>query len=188
MWSCVTYLISEIKRCENAGATSAAVSMSYICIDVMSYLSLPADKTKQGRSDFIGWVDTYLHGHQEQPYQYRGIDVYGARCAMLHMFGTEADFHQQNPDVKKFTYHDGGMHTYAPDLNPSLVIIGAKSFVNDVVTAVGSFGEHCKTDSDLRARAESRLPSVLAMFPIGNQRKSFCSVMSKTFSWFRRST
>jgi hypothetical protein len=38
-----------------------------------------------------------LKGHEDQPYKYRGLDVYGARCAVLHAFGTEVDFHNKTP-------------------------------------------------------------------------------------------
>lgn len=53
-------LLSEIKKCETAGATTGAVAMAFICIDTMAFLSLPVGRDKQGRADFIAWVDTYL--------------------------------------------------------------------------------------------------------------------------------
>ncbi len=140
--------------------------MSYVCIDTMAFLSLPVEKESQGRTDFISWVDTYLKGHETQPYQYRGLDVYGARCAVLHAFGAEADFHQKYPDAKKFGYHDGGKHAYDPNIDKKLVIIGTASFLNDVVRAVGAFMEECENNAALRQRVEARLPKVLANFPI----------------------
>lgn len=166
MWQGVSGLVAEIKRCEAAGATTAALALAFVCIDTMAFLSLPADRDKQGRSDFIDWADTYLQGHADQPYQYRGTDVYGARCALLHAFGSEVGYHQQNPDVKKFGYHDGGKHAFDPSVDERLVLIGTVSFLNDVVHAVGAFCEACKLDEDLRGRVESRLPQVLATFPI----------------------
>lgn len=165
MWNGVTDLVAEIKKCEAAGATTAAVAMAFVCIDTMAFLSLPAGRERQGRSDFIVWVDTYIKGHESQPYQYRGIDVYGARCAVLHAFGSEVDYHQQFPDAKKYCYHDGGEHGYDPAANEHLVIIGTASFLNDVICGVQSFAETCTTDPDLRARVEGRLPRVLTIFP-----------------------
>jgi hypothetical protein len=106
--------------------------MAYVCIDTMAFLSLPADQDKQGRSDFIAWCDAYLKGHEDQPYQYRGMDVYGARCALLHAFGSEVDFHEKYPEAKKFGYHDGGKHAYDAAQDERLVIIGTASFINDV--------------------------------------------------------
>jgi hypothetical protein len=164
MWNSITGLVAEIRRCEAAGATTAAVAMAYIAIDTMAFLGLPADRDKQTRADCIAWVDAYLRGHPDQAYQYRGMDVYGARCAVLHAFGSEVDFHQQYPDAKRFGYHDGGEHRYDPAVDERLVIIGTASFINDVVAAVGQFVQTCQVDAELRARVEPRLPQLLATF------------------------
>lgn len=165
-WDGITALVKEIKTCEKAGAIAASVAMAYICIDVMAMLSLPDDRTTQTRQDFVDWVDTYLKAHPDQPYQYRGIEVYGARCAMVHAFGSEADFHTKNPDARRFGYHNGGMHAYNPDVDKTLVIIGTASFLSDIVRAVQSFVEVCQADPGLRARVEGRLPNVLATMPL----------------------
>ncbi len=164
MWDGVEALIAEIRRCEQAGATVSAVAMAYVCIDTMAFLSLPVGRESQGRDDFISWVNTYMEGDEEQPYQYRGLDVYGARCALLHAFSAHANFHEQNPDAKKFGYHDGGRHAYDPAVNEHLVIIGTASFLNDVVIALTTFMQACRDDAELRQRVEARLPRVLATF------------------------
>ena len=169
MWDGVSGLIAEIKCCEKAGATTAAVAMAYICIDTMAFLSLPVGREVQGKGDFTAWVDAYLTGHESQPYKYCGIDVYGARCALLHAFGSDADFHEKNPGARKFGYHDGGMHAYDPAHDEHLVIIGTASLINDVLHAVTAFMEVCKTDVDLRRRVGDRLPKVLASFPLALQ-------------------
>ncbi len=166
MWDAIKGLVDEIKTCEKAGATTSAVAMAFVCMDTMAYLALPADREKQGRADFIAWVNSYLKAHEDQPYQYRGLDVYGARCSMLHAFGSDSDFHETNGDAKKFGYHDGGKHAHDPVVDERLVIIGTASFINDVVHAVGVFLEACMEDADLRARVERRLSKVLATFPV----------------------
>lgn len=165
MWSGVKALVAEIKKCEQAGATTAAVGIAYVCIDTMAFLSLPSGREVQGKADFIKWVDTYLKGHEDQTYKYRGIDVYGARCALLHAFSSDTDFHEKNPDAKKYGYHDGGMHAYDPTIDDHLVIVGTASLINDVLHAVTSFMEACQVDGDLRQRVEGRLHKVLATFP-----------------------
>lgn len=166
MWNAIKGLVDEIKSSENAGATASAVAMAFVCMDTMAYLSLPAGRETQCKADFIAWVNTYLKGDEDQPYHYRGLDVYGARCAMLHAFGSDSDFHEKNKDAKKFGYHDGGKHAYDPAVDERLVIVGTASFLNDVVNAVSVFLEDCKENADLRARVEGRLPKVLATFPI----------------------
>jgi hypothetical protein len=68
-------LLNEIKKCEQAGATVGALALSFVCIDTMSYLALPANKTSQTKADFIAWTDRYLKADPRQQYQYRGVDA-----------------------------------------------------------------------------------------------------------------
>ena len=165
-WNSITGIVTEIKRCEKAGATVAAVAMAYICIDTMAFLAMPEDRTFQTKSDFISWADTYLKGHQDQPYQYDGKDVYAARCAVLHTYSAEGERHRVARDVKIFGCSDGGLHAFDPTINLRLVIIGTASFLNDVVQAVQTFGEACRSDKSLRERVEVRLPILLHTFPL----------------------
>lgn len=166
MWGAIKGLVQEIKRCEEAGLTMATLALCYVCIDMLAYLSMPAGKVAQTRDDFITWVNLYLKGHPSQPYQYDGLDVYAARCAVLHSFGSEAQLHRNDAGIKLFGYHDGGKHNFEPAVNPRLVLIAMASFTNDVVIGVLDFMKACETDADLRGRAEARLPGVLTVFPI----------------------
>jgi hypothetical protein len=168
MWKGVVGLIEEIRRCERAGATIAAVGFAFVCIDTMAFLSLPSGKSTQTRKDFIAWTDKYLKGHQTQPYQYRGIDVYAARCALLHAFGSEADLHDKDKSIIRFCYHDGGKHAYDPKLDSRLAIIGTASFLHDVVIAVEDFMKDCLADRELLLVVEGRLPKVLQTFSFGS--------------------
>lgn len=164
-WETIIGLVSELKRCDKNGITTAAVAMAFICIDTFANLARPIDKSRVTRSDFIEWVIQFLKEHPDQPYKYRGKDVYAARCAFLHTYGSEAQLHEEDPNLIKFAYHDGGMHAYNREIDPTLVIIGTKSFINDVVCAGRSFMEECNNDTLLRRRVEERLPHVLQSIP-----------------------
>lgn len=164
-WQVIIGLVSELKRCDEHNFTTASVAMAFICIDTIASLGRPKGKPKVTRSDFKQWVDAHLKCNPEQPYKYRGKDVYAARCAFLHTYGSEAELHEQDPDTIKYAYHDGGRHEYNPNIEKGLVIIGTKSFINDVICAVESFLKMCGNDSELRARVEERLPNVLNTVP-----------------------
>ena len=165
MWKGVTGIVAEIKQCEAAGATMAAVTMAYVCIDTMAFLSMPAGQSAQTRSDFIAWVNAYLKGHPGQPYHYDGTDVYAARCSVLHAFGAEAELHRRDRNIRKFGYHDGGLHTFNPQVSPNVVIIGVASFLNDVIIAVETFMEACQIDAAMRGMVATRLPKVFQTMP-----------------------
>jgi hypothetical protein len=164
----IMMLLNEITTCRDAGAVSTTAIMVYIGIDVMAFLAMPPNQESQKRQDFIDWVDTYLKADSKSTYQYDGRDVYGARCSMVHTYAIEADYHQKNLDVKKFGYHDGGLHVYNPAIDKKLVMIGINSLVNDFMKGMESFVLNMKKDTDLRRRVAARVPKIIEIFPVGS--------------------
>jgi hypothetical protein len=166
-WQAVVGLVQELKACAaNPRFTRAGTVLAYVCLDTMAFLAMPAAQSQQSRTDFMAWVDTYLTAHPSQPYQYRGLDVYAARCGLLHAFSAEAELHRKDPAIRVFTYHSGGKHLVDPALDPNGVIIGLASFVNDVARAIEAFLRACEADPTLRARVAARLPTVLHTVPV----------------------
>ena len=159
----IVNLVREIKKCEEAEATMAAVIMCFVCIDTMAFLAMPAERNRNTRADFVHWVNRYLKADSSQSYQYRGQDVYAARCAVLHSFSAEGDAHRKDRSIIKFGYTDGGQHAFNPDIDDSLAIIGTASFINDVVFAVEEFLRDAQQDTELRVRIGSRLDKVFAV-------------------------
>jgi hypothetical protein len=162
----VMNLLHEIARCQNADASVAAVAMVYVCIDTMAFLAMPAGQSTQGKRDFVSWVDTYLKGDQSQPYQYCGIDVYTARCSLLHAFSAETEAHRKDPAIRLFGYVDNGPHAFNQAESPRLVIISVAVLIQDLTKAVERFVSAWKDDLDLRARVAKRLPALYATFPL----------------------
>lgn len=159
-------LLDKIRKCQDAGATASAAIMVYIGIDAMAFLSMPAGQAAQRGQDFIAWVNQYMRAAPESTYQYDGRDVWGARCAMVHTYSIEANYHQQNPGVKRFGYHDGGQHAYDPQIDASLVIIGINSLVHDFGGAVQRFVQAMIVDVPLRERVAARIPQIVQSLPL----------------------
>lgn len=165
-WQAVLQLVAQIHAEEQAAHMMSGLVLSFICLDTMAYLSRPANQAAITRAEFIAWTDKYLVGHPDHQYQYRGLDVYAARCAVLHTYGSEASLHRADPNIKMFAYHDGGRHMHNPNEHPRLVLIGLLSFLNDVRIAVGTFVQDCAADPALRALVEPRLGALLTHLPI----------------------
>ncbi len=66
-WKSIIDLVSELKRCDEYGITTASLAMAYICIDTIANLARPINKPKVTRADFIEFVDTFLKAHPDQP-------------------------------------------------------------------------------------------------------------------------
>jgi hypothetical protein len=144
----------------------AAIAMAYVFIDTMAFLAMPGGQTIQTRKDFISWVDTYLKTDPSQPYQYRGLDVYAARCSFLHAFSAEADAHRKDPSVRRFGYSDNGPHAFDPAEPTRLVIISVAFLIRDLCMATERFFCDWASDHALRARVTSRLLALYNTFPI----------------------
>lgn len=159
-------LLNEIVRCQEADATVAAVAMVYVFIDTMAFLAMPAGQTAQTRKDFIGWVDTYLKADPTERYQYRGLDVYAARCSLLHAFSAEADAHRKDPSVCLFGYIDNGPHAFDPAESTRLAMISVTVLIRDLCRGAERFIGDWLSDLALRARVAGRLPALYNTFPV----------------------
>ncbi|MFZ3464556.1 hypothetical protein [Vibrio harveyi] len=168
-WLPLIGMISELKQCDELGVISASIAMGFIAIDTMASLAREEEKCRATRADFQEWVNRYLKGDPEQTYQYRGKDVYAARCAFLHSYSSDAELHEKDQDIIKFLYHDGGRHTYSPSVNENMVVIATRSFVHDIICAANDFLDECGRDIKLRTRVESRLSSILQTTPYPNK-------------------
>lgn len=83
--------------------------MVYSGIDAMSYLTMAAGKARVTRDDFVGWSEHYLRFRDEttkRTLTLPGLELYAARCALLHTYGTEADLHKEGKVARQVGYAD----------------------------------------------------------------------------------
>jgi hypothetical protein len=159
-------LIAEIKKCEEADATLAAIALCFICIDAMAYAAMPPHQTKNTGQDFMDWVDKYLKADMQQPYQYDGKDIWAARCGYLHTFSASSDYHEKHEGIVTLSYHDGTGHIFDKAITPDLVVLGVQSFSDDITKAVLAFLTEANDDVDRQSVVTHRLDSFFASYPI----------------------
>jgi hypothetical protein len=147
-------LYQEACTAQDAGALVAALSMVFVGIDTMAWLSLPASQLDVKRDDFCRWVNAYLKAESQQPYQYVGIDLYAARCAILHHYGTRAALHAGANPPKEFGYMDNGPHRTD---GSNMVLISIAVLVHDFGRAIGNFLEVALKDAALKALIDGRM-------------------------------
>ena len=163
-WAVLRGLTEQIKQCDKQGLVTPSIAMSFVCIDAMASLARPLEKQKVTRKDFIDWCDKYLKSNHQQQYQYSGKDVYAARCALLHTYGTTAELHEKS-DIIKFLYHDCQSFTHQLYAEEHTVAISTKSLVVDVCNAVESFISECTSSVSLGDLVISRLNEIITVVP-----------------------
>lgn len=165
----INCIVNDIHVCLKNNAPTGAVLLTYCAIDAMAFLSMSLSKTKVSRTDYIAWVDKYLKTDKAQPYQYRGIDLYGARCGIAHNYGVESDLCREGK-CKVFAYKPNSLkHFYDPVKHPEMVVLGVELFIRDFYDAVEKFLVDIEKDDELRRRVESRLPKLFRIRKVASK-------------------
>ena len=128
-------------------------------IDAMAALAMPSEKKDVDRKDFMNWTSKYMKTDPGQKYQYDPIDIYGARCGIVHRYSSNSDL-SDSGSCKIFGYHDGSDHAYNENIDNNLVMISITRFKEDFKKAVIKFLKDALNDCSLKQRIESRLESL----------------------------
>lgn len=180
LWNAVVIdcILNDIDVCLKKNAPTGAVLLTYCAIDAMAFLSMPLSKTKVCQGDYTAWVEKYMKTDIYQPYQYRGIDLYGARCGIAHNYGMESDLSRAGK-CKVFAYKTNSLkHFYNPNRHPEMVVLGVRLFIRDFYIAVENFFADIEKNNDLGKRVQNRLPKLFrirkrAMSPFDNKGPNF---------------
>ena len=144
---------------------SSAIKLIYSGIDTMAYLSMSKGKSDVTKSDFVTWVDKYLKFKCRE--QLTGLDVYGARCSMLHNHGTASKLSRQGK-CRQIGYADKmqPVIVFQPLISPELVLVSipalAESFFNGVDKCLIDLFSNPKKKN----LAESRLNKLVHYYPV----------------------
>ncbi|MEO3691673.1 hypothetical protein [Roseateles paludis] len=94
----VEHITSDIKFCLENKRMVAGAQLLMSAIDVASGIERPRDKLDTTRDDFISWADRYLTLSGPE-YTLRGVDLYAARCGLLHGYTAQAKLISQGKAV-----------------------------------------------------------------------------------------
>ena len=149
-------ICGDIKKAKASGAMAGAVILTLSAIEAMAYLGIPLTRKEVHRNDYINWVNKYMKTDPKQPYQYEGIDLYGARCGIVHRYGLTSRLSEQGK-CRIFGYNNGSEHYYNPLISKDMVVISISRFTNDFFKAVTMFLGEVTNDKNLKARVDSRI-------------------------------
>jgi hypothetical protein len=134
----------------------AAVTLIYSGIDAMAFLSLPAEQTDVRGEDFVRWADRYIHFPCQA--QIAGLDLYGARCSVVHTHGIRSKLSRQRK-CKMIGYADHMIPEvrYAPEISADLVMVSIQGLADAYFNGVDRFLIDVFSDPCTAATAEERL-------------------------------
>lgn len=124
-------LVQEIDDCMERGRLLPCLSLLYTGIDVIASLERqPGEKAWQS---FTRWADRYML--QQTELQVTALELYGARCGILHTFTAESTLHARG-QVRQVWYAWGSARP--EDLQRAVDSLGKRAtavHVRDVVEA-----------------------------------------------------
>lgn len=153
----------EVTRDNNA--LTASMILTYCAINTMAYLSMDEDQNSVSGADFIKWVEEYLKTDSSQSCQYRGIDVWGARCAMVHRYGSTSDL-SDGGGCKVFGYHNGSEHMYDQSVDANYVSISMTRFIDDFCRAMKKYLRAIMNDDELKTKVRTRIDTLLHTYNV----------------------
>ena len=155
----------DIKVARDNGAITAALILTYAAMDAMAYLSMPENKKDVQGVDFINWVKKYMETDPKQPYQYNEIDLWGARCGIIHRYGVTSSL-SDNGKCNLLAYHNGSEHIYNPSVDKRLYVLSWPRFINDFFGAMKKFVANIMKDEDLKKRVDKRIVDLFYVIPV----------------------
>lgn len=142
----------------------SAVLLILSAIDTMAYLGMPPDRQDVIREDFVSWADRYIRFPCEQ--QVTGLDLYGARCAMLHTYSVRSKLSRQGK-CRVIGYMDRAVPEvqYNPSISTTLVMVSVVGLADALFDGINRFLIEVFSDRKRAPVVEARLQTLVQSLP-----------------------
>ena len=153
-----------IRTCLSANCWGSTAILIYSGIDAMAYVAMPSGQVDVGRKDFVSWVDRYVHFPCKE--QITGLDLYGARCGMVHNHSTFSRLTREGK-CRTVGYVDQSRPAviYRPEVSTSLVMVSIRDLAEAFFSGVDRFLVDVFSQPDRAAIAEERFQKLVHTLP-----------------------
>ena len=134
----------------------SAVILILSGIDSMAYLNMPAEQQDVTKNDFVAWAERYIKFPCKE--QLTGLDLYGARCAMLHSFGAVSKMSREGK-CRMVGYMDQSVPEvrYNPAVSKELVLVSVPALAGAFFQGIDEFLVDLFANQEKATIAEKRL-------------------------------
>jgi len=139
-------------------------------IDAMAYLAMPATQNDVIRDDFVTWVEQFIKFPCKE--QVTGLDLYGARCAMLHNYGTASELSRKGK-CRQVGYMDKSVPEvrFNRNISKDLVLVSVPALGDAFFSGMDKFLVDLFTDKKKASIAERRLRTLIQAIPPKKENK-----------------
>ena len=147
------------------GCYGSAVVLIYSGMDSMAYLAMPDGQTNVTRKDFIDWVDRYIMFPCKD--QLTGVDLYGARCAMVHTYSVYSQMSLEEKS-RLIGYMNKSVPEvrYNPAVNKELVLVSVPALAEAFFQGIDRFLVDAFSDKARAPTVEARMKNLIQCLPV----------------------
>ncbi len=122
----------------------------------MAFLNMPSKRADVTGDDFVRWAERYIHFPCQE--QLSGLDLYSARCSVLHAHGIKSKLSRQGKcRMVGYADHMVPEVSYRPKVSVDLVIVSIRALAEAFFSGVDRFLIDLFSDVAKAALAEERL-------------------------------
>lgn len=162
-------IIKDVNDAWERKSYRATLILVYSGIDAMAHLTMPAGKDKVTRADFIAWAEKYLQfrdADKNPTLTLPGIELYAARCALVHTYSSEADLHKEGKAKRQIGYGDEFLPEVAEKADVEhLVMVSIRGLVHAFARGVAATLQDIKGDEPRRKVFAERLDKMVHELP-----------------------
>ena len=150
----------DIRTLLESGGVRGALLLTLSGIDTMAFLVMDDAKSDVTRTDFIQWADRYIRFPCAE--QVSGLELYAARCAALHAYGTESHLSRKG-DCRQIGWMSEARPevVYAPEKHPDMVMVSIPALGRAFFAGIDAFLVDTFANPVKAARAEKRFKKVM---------------------------
>ena len=134
----------------------------------MAYLDMPAGQEDVTRTDFVRWVERYIRFPCAE--QLTGLELYGARCGMLHSYSVASNLSRQGK-CRQIGYMGKSVPEVRsnPAVSTDLVLVSVPGLAQAFFDGVDTFLIALFSDTKKALIAGERLRKLVHHLPINRQ-------------------
>ena len=133
-------------------------------IDTMAYLNMPQTQQDVQKKDFVEWSERYIKFPCNE--QLTGLDLYGARCGMLHTYSVHSRLSRQG-DCRQIGYMDKSIPEiiYNPAVSKEFVMVSIEGLAIAFFEGIDKFMIELFSDRLKAKTAEERFKKIVHTLP-----------------------
>jgi hypothetical protein len=157
-------MLQGIQACLDQQCLVSSVTLIFSAIDALAALTRPVTQPETDGATFQAWVKRFFH--PEKKLNCTSVDLWGARCGVLHTYSPEAP--RASRAGARRVYYQWRQGPNAVDKRPlpagSLVIV-IEDLHAALISAIHTYVEEACCDPVLKTCLEKHLPSLLCYVP-----------------------